>query len=198
MYGNQVMRGQLLCVCPSDLTYFLLAFFVLQTLLVDGYMSQTFRSQAAEQYFLNLLKSTSIPPHASLSYTGREGYFFFVHSVPPHIPAWISNTPGRWLLDRGIVDRGTVVPQTMWSPHSAINRRQNVEKAKLQMPVFFEDKDGGLGLSLGALTDGRCHVLRDANDPAPLGQKTTLHFRIVVSFALVGLWSLAEFEFVHH
>ncbi|KAI9455810.1 hypothetical protein BJY52DRAFT_1121620 [Lactarius psammicola] len=173
------MGSRLLCVCPFDLTYFFLAFFVLQSLLIDGYVSQTFRSQVAEQYFLNLLKSTSIPPYATLSYTEREGYFFFVHSVPPHIPALFPDTPGRWLLDRGIVDRGTVVPQTMWSPDSAINRRQNVEKAKLQMPVFFEDKDGGLGLSLGALIDGPFHVLRDANDYAPLGQKTTLHFRIV-------------------
>ena len=187
-----------MCVCSSDLTYFFLASFVLQTLLVDGYISQTFLSQAAEQYFQNLLKSASIPPYATLSYTGKGDYFFFVHSVPPHISARFPNPPVRWLLDRGIVDKGTVVPQTMWSPRSAGDIRQHVARAKLQMPVFFEDKDGGLGLSLGASIDGQCHVLRDANYPAPLGQKTTTHIRIVVSMASVGLWTLADFELVHH
>ncbi|KAI9465592.1 hypothetical protein BJY52DRAFT_1220803 [Lactarius psammicola] len=142
----------------------------IQTLLIDGYISQTFQSQAAEQYFLNLLKSNSIPPHATLSYTGRVGYFF-VLSVSPHIPAWFPNSPGRWLLDRGIVNRGTVVPQTMWTPHAAIGRRQYAEGAELQMPVFFENKDGRLGLPLGASIDRQCHVLRHANYPAPLGPK---------------------------
>ncbi|KAN0131232.1 hypothetical protein V8E53_010936 [Lactarius tabidus] len=149
-----------------------------QTLLVDGYISQTFRSRAAEQYFLNLLKIAAIPPHATLPITWREGYFFFVHSVPTHVPRSL-NPPGRWVLDRCIVDGGTVVPQTMWSPDSPVARRQNIEKALLQMPIFFEDKDGLLGLSLEASIDGGCHVLRDANDPAPLGPRTTTHIRIL-------------------
>ncbi|KAF8269742.1 hypothetical protein EI94DRAFT_1798904 [Lactarius quietus] len=149
-----------------------------QTLLIDGYISQTFRSRAAEHYFLNLLKSASIPSHATLPRTWREGNLFFVHSVPSHIPRFPS-TPGQWLLDCGIMDRGTVVPQTMWSPQSAMDRRQHVEKAMLQMPVFFEGNDGGLGLSLETSIDGQSRVLRDANDPAPLGQKTTAHIRIV-------------------
>ena len=66
------------------------------------------------------------------------------------------------------------------------------------MPIFFEDKGGGIGVSLRALIDGQCHVLRDANVPAPLGEKTTTHLRIVVSTALVGLWSLTERESIHH
>ncbi|KAH9042221.1 hypothetical protein EDB85DRAFT_1240739 [Lactarius pseudohatsudake] len=148
-----------------------------QTLLVDGYLSQTFQSRAAEQYFLNLLKRTSIPSHATLSYT-MEGYFC-VHSVPPHIPTRFPSPPDRWLLDRGIVNRGTVVPQTMWSPRTATDKRQYVEEAELQIPIFFEAKDGRLGLSLGASIGGKCHVLRDADVPAPLGQKTTTHIRIV-------------------
>ncbi|KAH8998669.1 hypothetical protein EDB92DRAFT_1198774 [Lactarius akahatsu] len=161
MNGVQVMRGQLLSL----------------TLLIDGYLSQTFQSRAAEQYFLNLLKRTSIPSDATLSYT-MEGYFC-VHSVPPHIPTRFPNLPDRWLLDRGIVNSGTVVPQTMWSPRTAADKRQHVEEAELQMPIFFEAKDGRLGLSLGASIGGKCHGLRDAGVPAPLGQKTTTHIRIV-------------------
>ena len=111
MYGTQVMRAKL-SVPPSGLT-FILAFIVLQALLIDGYISQTFKSCSAEEYFLNLLKSSSIPPHTTLSYTSRGDYFFFVHSVPPHIPAPFPEPPGRWLLDRGIIDGGTMVRQTM-------------------------------------------------------------------------------------
>ncbi|KAN0131708.1 hypothetical protein V8E53_010550 [Lactarius tabidus] len=150
-----------------------------ETLLVDGYISQTFRSRAAEQYFLTLLKSTSIPPHATLSSNGSGSCFFFVHSVPPHIAAQFPNPPDRWLLDRGTTVSGSVVPQKMWSPHSAIDRRRYIERAELQMPVFFECKDGeALGLSLEVSIDGPGHILRVANDLAPLGQKTTTHIRI--------------------
>ena len=179
-------------VFPSDLT---LPSFVLQSLLIDGYISQTFQSRAAEQYFLSLLKTTSIPSYLTSSYTGREGYFFFIYSAPPHIPTPLPDPPSRWLLDRGIVDGGTVVPQTMW-PQTVIARRRNVDRAELQMPIFFENKDGGLGLSLGASVNGQRHVLRDAHDPAPLGQKTTLHIRILVSVhpSQLGCGSLAEFD----
>jgi len=168
-------------------------FFDLQTLLVDGYISRTFRSRAAVQYFLNLLKSTSVPSHVTLTYSGREGYFFFVHSIPPHVPSPPSSPPGFWLLDRGIVDRGTVVPQRMWSPYSALDRRRHVEKAHLQMPVFFEGEDQRLGISLAASTDNRCQSLRDANHPAPLGQRSSTYIRIAVSVAVIGVCSLAKF-----
>ena len=35
------------------------------------------------------------------------------------------------------------------------------------MPIFFEDENGILSLSLKALIDGERQVLRDADDPAP-------------------------------
>ena len=85
------------------------------------------------------------------------------------------------------MDGGTVVPQTMWSSDSPSDRRQHVEMGKLQMPVFFEDQHQALGFSLEALVDGRCHTLRHANNPAPLGHKTTTHIRIIVSVPFVGL-----------
>ena len=187
MSDNQVMRGQLLCVCSSDLTFYIFfAFFVLQTLLIDGYISQTFRSLAAEKYFLNLLKSTSIPAHATSSNTEKEDYFFvYSQIVPPHMLARTPNPPDRWLLDRGVADGGTVIPQTMWSPRSAADKRQHVETAELLMPVFFENnlKDEGPGLSLRTCINGRCRVLGNPTVPAPVGQKTTTHIRIVVSVA---------------
>lgn len=165
--------GHQLCVSPDP--FFSSAS---QTLLVDGYISQTVRSRAAEQYFQHLLKSASVPPQAVLSYPGREGIFFLLQSVPPHIPAQHSNPPGRWLLDRGVVTRGTVVPQAMWSPQTAMDRRQQVD---LQMPIFFEGTDGRLGITLEASAAGQCYGLRDAIHPAPLGENPTTNIRIAVS-----------------
>ncbi|KAH9054249.1 hypothetical protein EDB87DRAFT_1647317, partial [Lactarius vividus] len=73
--------------------------------------------------------SSPIPLIEMVSYPDREGHFFL-------------------LLDRTVVNRGTVVPQTMWSP------RQRVEEAALQMPVFFDAQF------------------------VPLGQNSTTHVRI--------------------
>lgn len=81
------------------------------------------------------------------------------------------------------MDRGTVVPQTMWSPHAASDRQRHIEMGTLLMPVFFEDKDRALGFSLRESIEGQRNVLRHANDPAPLGHKTTTQIRIIVSMA---------------
>ncbi|KAI9454400.1 hypothetical protein BJY52DRAFT_1152506 [Lactarius psammicola] len=134
------------------------------TLLIDGYIAQTFYSRA-EQYFRGLLKSHSIPSILASSGPGREGHFFL--------------TPDSRVLDRAVVYGGTVVPQTMWSLHPVTDRRQHVEEAALQMPIFFEGVDGGLGLSLEAAAAGRCHGLRNAHEFAPLGHKSTTHIRIL-------------------
>lgn len=46
-------------------------------------------------------------------------------------------------------------------------------------PFFFEGLDGKLGLTLEAAATGRCHGLRDAQEFAPLGQKSSTLIRIV-------------------
>ncbi|KAI0305643.1 hypothetical protein B0F90DRAFT_1624452, partial [Multifurca ochricompacta] len=148
-----------------------------QTLLVDGYISQSFQPRIAEQYISSLLKSNITPPYITISYPRRDGVFFFVNSAPPYVPKQILNMP-YWLLDRSVVPRGTVVPQTMWYPQTVTDRRQHVEEAELQMPIFFEGVDGRLGLSLEASAAGRCHGLFNAQEPAPLGLKSTTHIRV--------------------
>ena len=80
-----------------------------------------------------------------------------------------------------------MVPQLMWTPHTVTDKRQHVEEAKLQMPIFFEGLDGRLGLSLEASATGRCHGLRDAQQFAPLGHKSTTHIRIVVGVVSPGV-----------
>ncbi|KAI9440139.1 hypothetical protein H4582DRAFT_2056753 [Lactarius indigo] len=106
----------------------------------------------------------------ALSYAEREGCFFFPHPALSHIPAQHSSLPGYCLLDRSIVDRGTVVPQMMWFPQNTSDRRRHVVEAHLQMPIFFESE---------ASTSSQCHDLRDANHPAPLGQRSSTYIRII-------------------
>jgi hypothetical protein len=126
-----------------------------------------------------------------LSYAGTESHFFFIRSGPPHLPVQHSSPPGCWLLDRGIVDRGTVVPQTMWAPQNALDRTRHVVRAQLQVPIFFEG-EGRLGISLVEAANGRCHGLRGANHSASLGPKSSTYIRIVVSKAMIGVCSLAN------
>jgi len=81
------------------------------------------------------------------------------------------------VLDRSLVAMGTVVPQNMWSPLSE-DRRQLVGETELQMPVFFENVDGKLGLSLQGPVAGRCDGLINAQRSAPLGQRSVTNIRI--------------------
>lgn len=65
-------------------------------------------------------------------------------TVPRHILSPLSGPPGIWLLDCSIVDRGMVVPQRMWSPHSALDRRRH----SFRCPSFSRAKTGGLAFLL--------------------------------------------------
>ena len=89
-----------------------------------------------------------------------------------------------WLLDYSIVRTGTVIPQARWSPENVIDHRYHVAEAILQMPIFFVQQNGSLGLSLDDAVNGRYHTLRDARLQAQLGGKSTTHIRIGVC----GCW----------
>jgi hypothetical protein len=124
-----------------------------------------------------LLKSNTISaPH----HRGREGDSFIVTYVPQHIHSQLPNQ-STWVLDRRVVGAGSVVPQTLWTPHTITDRRHHVAEAALQMPIFFLHTDGTLGLPLEAAVAGHCHTLVNAQFSAPLGPQTTTHIRISVS-----------------
>ncbi|KAF8502124.1 hypothetical protein F5888DRAFT_1632085 [Russula emetica] len=143
------------------------------SVLVDGYMSQCFGPQQAEQHFFNILKSNTI----SASYLpGTEGGSFIATSVPEYIRVQFPN-PYTWVLDRRVVGHGTVVPQSLWIPFTITDRRRHVQDAELNMPIFFLHVDGRLGLPLDAAVIGRCDTLLNAKIPAPLGPQTTTHIR---------------------
>lgn len=154
------------------------------SLLVDGYISQSFSPKTAERYFHDLLKTNSSDlTQLCQTIDLSDGLSFVVQDVAtqdPPLPLEDSCGRSHWLLDHGVVQPGTVVPQQLWSPQHDNEFRQYVTNAKLQMPVFFIQEDGRLGLSLDDAARGRCHNLRDGGKVAPLGGKTTTFIRINV------------------
>ena len=157
---------------------------IVGTSLIDGYISHCFTPLQAERYFSFLLKNNTVPSCPPSFSPGVESAAFFVTSVPSHISLQFLGQ-SRWVLDRGVVGRGTVVPQTLWAPHTVTDKRHHVEEANLQLPIFFQCSDGRLGLPFEAAVAGRCHGLVSAPDLAPLGLKSTTHIRIVVSDVFV-------------
>ena len=137
-------------------------------LLVDGYISHSFGPQLAERHFSHILKSKAI--FASYCF-GQDGGSFVVSSPNQY----------SWVLDRSVQNIGTVIPQVLWIPHTVTDRRQHVQDAELQRPIFFLHTDGRLGLTLEAAVSGRCNTLLNSGCSAPLGPQTTTHIRIGVS-----------------
>jgi hypothetical protein len=107
---------------------------------------------------------------------------FIVRMIPDDIsPAPFLRDPNGhplWLLDYSVVRTGTVIPQVRWSPENVNDHRQHVAEATLQMPIYFVQENGVLGLSLDDAINGRCQTLRDSRTQAQLGGRTTTHIRI--------------------
>ena len=135
---------------------------------MDGYISRSFGPRLAERHLCHILKSNVI----SASYRFETDGGSFVVNVPNQYSG---------VLDRSILGVGTVVPQILWIPYTVTDRRQHVEEAELQMPIFFLHTDGRLGLSLQAAVGGGCHTLLNSQFSAPLGPQSTTHIRIGVS-----------------
>ncbi|KAF8479781.1 hypothetical protein DFH94DRAFT_496786 [Russula ochroleuca] len=154
-------------------------------LLIDGYISQSFSPNSAEEYLHHLLKTNQSGMNQScqtLLKPDGSGVLFAVRTIPENLSTtpFTQDRDGRplWLLDYSIVRTGTVIPQALWSPDNATDHRNHVAEAILQMPIFFMQKNGILGLSLNDAINGRCQTLRDARMLAQLGGKTTTHIRI--------------------
>ena len=160
-------------------------------LLIDGYISQSFSPNSAEDYFQHLLKTDRSGVNQSCQTLPKPdgfGVLFVVRNIPENISPvpFMRDRNNRplWLLDYSIVWTGTIIPQALWSPENVNDHRQHVTRAILQMPIFFAQQDGSLGISLDDAINGRCHTLRDAGMQAQLGGKTTTYIRIGVC----GCW----------
>jgi hypothetical protein len=166
-------------------------FLILQhDLLVDGYIAQSFGPIIAQRYLYDLLKVNQQQCSLrqlcqAIPRPDRPGAVTFVVGAvatrqPP--PPLMQDHNGRplWLLDYSIAPTGTVVPQALWSPQDVNDFKQYVTDAELQMPIFFTQENGHLGLSLDDAANGRCHTLRGARAHVHLGGQTTTFIRIKV------------------
>ena len=107
--------------------------------------------------------------------------WYIIRSVPsPSLGA--SSQNGSLPLDFSVrMTQGTVVPQRRWTPADEVDIRRHVEEATLQLPVFFVNRNGGVGFSLPDILQGRDHDLYNRDSQASLGGKSTTFIRINVS-----------------
>jgi hypothetical protein len=144
--------------------------------LTDGYITYTFRPQAAANYLTVLFKVN--PSEVQIFFHGGA---FLVLNQPTNwtLPPLDFNGQRAWILDYHIRPCGSVVPQQIWFPQGQGDWRNYVEQARLQLPMFFVNVDGNLGVPVGNAAAGQMN-LRGAGDPAPFGDKMTTKIRIGV------------------
>jgi hypothetical protein len=73
---------------------------------------------------------------------------------------------------------GTIVPQRRWMLAEEVDVQ--VERAVLQLPIFFVNRSGILGFRLPDVLRGCDRVLHNANNFAPLGGGALAHIWIDV------------------
>jgi len=148
-------------------------------IFVDGFLAHMFSPQDAHIFFALLLKVPNFLQHYRISYSQGGWYMMpyapFFQQPSPGFP--IQNVP--FLLDFSIrMTEGTVVPQRRWTPADDVDFRRHVQGARLQLPVFFVNRRGGIGFGLPEILDGRDRDLLNGDGDAPLGGKTTAFIRI--------------------
>jgi hypothetical protein len=147
--------------------------------LIDSYIAYTFTPLGAKNYLAILFK---VEPQTVETFL-HQGAAFFVWNQPllPDLtsPPLSFNGAPAWLLDYRIQPGGTVVPQQLWIPQGQGDLRRYVEQAPLQMPLFFIQENGTLGVPIANAVEGQM-FLRGARHPAPFGMKATTKIRIGV------------------
>ncbi|KAI0276579.1 hypothetical protein BGY98DRAFT_1177644 [Russula aff. rugulosa BPL654] len=109
-------------------------------------------------------RAKPIQGHSASFRFGTDGGFFVVN---------FSNQ--SWVLDCNVLGIGTVIPQNLWVPSTVTDRRQHVQDADLQMPIFFPAH----GRKARPYSRGGCWwSVPYPQCSAPLGPQTTTHIRI--------------------
>src|SRR6266702_536250 len=155
--------------------------------VADGFVARTFSPEDANNYFTLLLRTPSFQHF--LRYYGivyHQGAWYITHNAnlvqgtSPGVP--LQTTP---LLDYSSrTTHGTVVPQRRWTPTDEVDLRRHVDGATLELPIFFVNRNGGIGFSLPDILRGRDRDLHNAEKFAPLGGSATVQIRINVSTPL--------------
>ena len=115
--------------------------------MIRGYITKMFGPADAAKYLSHLLQVDA--RHIQFFRLPQLGIVVVVHPAVQHAKpiTAIANRPA-WLLDYTLRAYGTVVPQSLYSPASAVRVFQPNENVPLSMPIFFVHQRGTLGLPL--------------------------------------------------
>ena len=141
-----------------------------------------FSPEDAHNFFALLLRTQGFLRDYRMSYSQGVWYIMqnppFFQPPPPGVPPQNLMLP----LDHNVcITQGTVVPQRRWTPADEIDVRRYVENATLQLPIYFVNRNGGVGFWLPDILQGRDHDLYLGDTEAPLGGRATTHLRLNVS-----------------
>ncbi|KAH9995619.1 hypothetical protein BJV77DRAFT_230985 [Russula vinacea] len=147
--------------------------------LTDGYISYTFGPRNAEGYLIQLFAVDA----ASVRAIRHQSGAFYVLNRPAHNvpPALLVNGQDAWVLDYAVRTGGSVVPQQFWSPQGQgqgdPSRRRYADQPQVNMPVFFVNASGSLGVPVvnAAAGDMKLHGV---NLPSQLADKAAIAIRI--------------------
>ena len=159
-------------------------------ILVSSFIAYMFSPQDAHNFLALLLRTQDFLRHYRISYSQSVWY---IMQNPPYFPPPPLGIPPQNLmlpLDYNVcTTQGTVVPQRRWTPADETDVRRYVASAALQLPVYFVNRNGGVGFWLPDILQSRDHDLYHGDREAPLGGRATTHLRINVSLYHLG-WLL--------
>ena len=141
-----------------------------------------FSPEDAHYFLAILLKTQDFLRHYRMSYS--QGIWYIMQNPPffPPPPPGILPQNLMLPLDYNVrITQGTVVPQRRWTPADEIDVLRYVVNATLQLPIYFVNRNGGIGFWLPDILQGRDRDLYNGDREALLGGRATTHIRINVS-----------------
>jgi hypothetical protein len=149
---------------------------------VDGFISHMFSPQDSHAFFTILLRTSDFLRYYRISYS--RGAWYITQNAPyVRLSSLAVPTQHPSLALDFTVEgtQGAVVPQRRWIPADEVDLRRFVTEATLQLPIFFMNRNGGVGFWLPDILQGRDHNLYNRDTEACLGGVMTTHIRIHVS-----------------
>lgn len=150
--------------------------------LVFGFIAYTFSPEDAHNFLALLLRRPDFLQHYRMSFS--QGVWY-IRQNSPYFPPPPPGIPPQNLmlpLDYNVsATQGTVVPQRRWTPADEIDTLRYVANATLQLPVYFVNRNGGVGFWLPDILQGRDHDLYHGDREASFDGRTTTFLRINVS-----------------
>jgi hypothetical protein len=150
-------------------------------LLVDGFLANMFSPRDTHIFFTFLLRTPDFLRYYGITYS--PGVWFMTQNSPyvQRSPLGIATQNPPLALDFSVKEtQGTVVPQRRWFPADEVDFRRFVTEATLQLPIFFVNRNGGIGFWLPDILQGRDRDLYNRDSEASLGGVATTHIRINV------------------